>query len=228
MVFEKTKKIYMSHNKKFYEVLEKDYGTNMFKVLSFQKGERIEGAVFPERLYYIKKGVVVRAFNDYEGNRKALDVLMKDEMIGLSTLTGEIPVLWEMEVLEDVELIIIPSVILEKYVKDLYLIFALYSQYCLTELYTSWQAMLSEGSERINYAILFLCDKVGRYETAGYIFPEYINHNFIANFSAVSRSYVTRHISNLKKVGILSVNGRKICIVDIEKLKSLTPNYQTQ
>lgn len=67
-----------------------------------------------------------------------------------------------MEVLEDVELIVIPVSFLENHLKDVNLMFVLYVRYCLTELYVSWQSiMLSEGNQRINYALLFLCDKIG-------------------------------------------------------------------
>ncbi|EOV2449539.1 Crp/Fnr family transcriptional regulator [Enterococcus faecalis] len=219
---------YVSNNKSFFKLLEKDFIIEDLKRLTFKKGSKIESYITEKKIFYIRKGVIMRSFNDYEGNKKSLDVLVKDEVLGLSTLSGEIPVVWEIEVLEDVELVVIPSFILERYAKELYYIFAVYSQYYLTVVYISWQAMLSEGAERINYALLFLVEKLGLDEYKGYTFPEYVNHNFIASFSAVSRSYVTRHIAVLEKKGVVSVRDRKLYILDVEKLKMLTPNYRTE
>lgn len=217
--------IYRKNNKEFLGFLKADYGLDKLKYLTFKEGESIENFVQPNNLYYIKSGVAMRSFYDYDGNHKSLDIVTENELLGLATLFGDIPAIWEITILEDMELLVIPENILVSYPQKVYKIFGMNLQYQLTGLYVSWQAMLSEGKERINYAILSLLSSLGEKSNNEYIFPDYISHEFIAKFAAVSRSYVTRHLSTLVEEEVICVKNRKIYSINVEKLLDITPNY---
>ncbi|MGF1919348.1 Crp/Fnr family transcriptional regulator [Enterococcus faecalis] len=223
-LFQKLQKKYLDNNAQFFEIIKKKHTKQLTRV-SFDQGEIIDSYLKPNTLYYINKGVVMRSFYDYEGNHRALDTVREKEFIGLSTLLGSIPAYWETEVLEYCELFVIPESIVANYPQQAYQILGINHQYHITSLYVSWQEMLSTGKERINYALLNLVSRPENSLDENYFFPNYVTHEMISKFAAVSRSYVTRHILDLEKEGILHREKNKMFIRNIDELFVTTPNY---
>lgn len=218
-------KNYKSNNLEFFNFIQSEYDLNTFRYIAFKKGMWISRVIQADYVYYIKKGVLKCSYYDYQGNHKSICIVGENELLGVTTFFHEILLNWEIHVLEDVELIVLPKNCTEKYAQESSDIMSSHLAYYLSMFSLSWQVMSSEGVERINYALLMLTHKLGMKKSEVYYFPSYVNHELIASFAAVSRSYVTRHLKILEMNGVVKFDCRRITIVNKQKLMSYTPNY---
>lgn len=214
------------NNQQFVTQIKNIYGTEL-KQLFLKKNTVLNDIVKPENIYFIEQGTVIRSFTDTEGNTKALDLLSEREIVGLVTLYGPVPLHAEVRTLTDVVLTTLSSDLLKANLQISFPMICSNYQYSLSILYLNWQSSLSAGSERINYALIALSFYIGTQRDSMYLLPTYVTHQVIADFAAVSRSYVTRHLKILARKNIISKKNNNICILNILELIHLTPNYQT-
>ncbi|MBP2100550.1 Crp/Fnr family transcriptional regulator [Enterococcus rivorum] len=215
------------YNSDFVEKVKKtDVGENL-KRIKIKKNVYIDSLIQPGFIYYIETGVVLRSFVDAAGNIKAIDILCAQEVMGLRSLIGRVGVQLEIKALEEVTILIIPEKLILANLQDAYHFLCSNFQYTMSIMYLHWQAMLSFGSERINYALIALAYYVGTEKDGEFFFPPYITHDVIASFASVTRSYVSRHVSKLADDDILVNQAKKMKIKDMDTLIKNTPNYQS-
>lgn len=213
------------NNKFFFDYVKTKY-FNDFKSIQIKKGLELKELIKEGNIYYIKKGVIMRYFIDYNGFSQALDIVMEDEILGLPTLMNRVPFESQMRSLTNIELVIIPrKIVLENVLESFQLLYTNY-QYYISMLYLHWQVSQSIGSERIQSALIFLSHFIGELDQSGSYLPSYIGQKEIAEFACVTPSYVSKIIKKLKSDTIVKVKNKKIIIMDLEKLISLTPHYQ--
>ncbi|MGL9997460.1 hypothetical protein IGJ41_002743 [Enterococcus sp. DIV1537a] len=222
---EELEKSYRENNLKFLNFLEKNYDVKSFRQVNYKGKERISRFILPEYLYYVKKGVLISSYYDYQGNRRSVNITSEGEILGITAFFYNTPQNWEIQVLEDAEITILPKRELDKNEAEVYNIFGSSLSYYLLMLSMGWQVMSSNGSERINYALILLTHKLGVKCDERYYLPVYVNHELIASFAAVSRSYATRCLQKLAMDGVVSLAYKMLYIQDKEKLFSVTPNY---
>lgn len=197
-----------------------------FKKLSFKQNEIIFESQSNGKILYVLSGYVLRSFLDIEGNNKPLDILSEDEFLGISSVRNGVPALSELVAITHTEVLELPEEIFLKFPTEVLPVLYSNYQYTFCVLYLTWRASLAPGNERVNTALISIAYYMGSVENGSYCLPQFITHQIIADFSSVSRSYVTRCLRDLKSQGIIEVNTKRIVIYDIETLKDYTPSYQ--
>ncbi|MBP2099956.1 Crp/Fnr family transcriptional regulator [Enterococcus rivorum] len=202
------------------------HGEDFFDKIHIKKSMNIDFFLKHKNLYYINSGSAMRHFIDVLGNRRSLNLFWKSDIIGFTTLFDEKSVEWETIALTDMELIVITHKNLLHDLNDGFQLVGKNFQYYTNIMYCSQQCLSTSGCERINFSILSLAYYLGNTNGNYNYLPPYITHDIISCLSAVTRSYVTRHLKKLITENIISIENRKICINNIEDLTARTPSYQ--
>lgn len=213
-----------NNNKNLVKLLQ---GTNEFKVISFRKNEIVSNYIRKNTVFFIIEGHVLQSFLDVDGQNKLLDILNKEEFLGVPSLENGVPAMSEYVALTNVKVLAIPVVVFLAYPEETLPVLYSNYQYVFSVLYLNWRASLAPGSERVNTALISLVYYVGKREQfQSPSLPAFITHQLIADFASVSRSYVTRCLSKLTTVGIINMSPTGIVITNMEELKKITPSYQ--
>lgn len=216
---------YKKNNQNLLHFLENERGFSQVRKKKVSQGERVTLKLEPGQLYYIQSGAIKVSFYDTKGNEKALYLAVSGEWLGISTFLESVSPIWEFSAVEPVELVVFPNYLLRHYTQEIYQFLSLNLPYYLKILSSSWQAMLSEGAERIRYALIVLSIMIGKSESESILLPSYVTQELIAQFASVTRSYVAKQLVVLEQKGVVQIRYREIRIIDMNELLDLTPNY---
>ena len=81
---------------------------------------------------------------------------------------------------------------------------------------------MTPSAARIRAGILQLSSRHGLPDTRGVLINLKITHQELAEMVGTSRETVSRTIANLRKLGILKVDGRRLILIDPKALASLS------
>lgn len=212
------------NNKMLFDTFSKK-NTDHFDLLTIKKKQRFSNLITHGNAYYILEGVVMRYFTDMHGQSKALDIFMKDEIIGLDSLNGPRPVQFGLKALTNVKLAIISLAVIETHKEEVYPILYCKYQYVFCLFFLNWKYSLYSGDVRIKITIISLCKYLGGENDGSYLLPKYITHEIISEFSAVTRPYVTRVIAKLVENKLLITSRKGIKVLNLEHFIEVTPEY---
>ncbi len=199
--------------------------TTLFQHVHYKAGQRIHtlGQEF-DTLYLVNCGFLKTVLLDEFGHEQVLHFPMKGDVLGIDSIhVGHHSS--EAIALSDCDVILIPyksMVVLSRQHEELeHALFSLMSRELAREqtMVTMLGALSAEA--RVSRFLLSLSE---RFSCLGYsrnVFNLRMTRNEIGSYLGLTLETVSRTLSALNELGLISVNQRRICINDASALKSL-------
>ncbi|MEI5994753.1 Crp/Fnr family transcriptional regulator [Candidatus Enterococcus mansonii] len=180
----------------FLQLSEKEKNTT----LVINEHTNFTNKILPNHLYYIKSGYVKSSVIDKQGNLKSFDILGPSEFLGLNTLfhSSKTDNPWLFMSLEDVTLAVIPFFTLDPTDKNVFDILYKNFFHQTQKIHLSWYLSSLSGYERVFTSLILLVQHLGKQSENYFILPKFVTHSLLAEFSNVSRPYVTKVLLKLE------------------------------
>jgi len=195
-----------------------DYGTSK----KYKKGEIIYNEEnYSNHIYLIYKGKIKSYKLHEQGKELITSIHKEDDFFGFSSFMSQSKNYESTKAIEDTEVLVVPRSDLQNIVKNSY------------ELSNEIFQMLNENLTEVKDRLLQMAYGSMRRKTANTILSFIEKMNFkplhginisrqdLANVAGMATESLIRTLSDLKKDGIIEVNGRNIKILDLEKLKNI-------
>jgi len=175
-------------------------------------------------VFFIRKGVVKTYKIDINGNEQIVSFLKEGDMFPHVGFFDQTPYPATAEVLEDAELLVIPIKAFEQAILEMPTIAIKVMRVMGTKL-KELQAKLQDfTAQDVNHRIVsYLCrlaKEHGKQVEDSIEIDLRITHQEFASLVGSTRETVTRVFNQLKKEKILSVDRKKITILDLDALES--------
>jgi len=190
------------------------------KVKSYKSGEIIyDEGNHANNIYLVKSGVIKSHKIDEFGKELITKIYKSDEFFGYTSFTENIPYLESATAMEKSEIISISKDDLKKILMKNHKI-TLEFIHLLTDNLIEFKEQLLQmayGSVKKKTAntILQFTEKIPN-KSVGTI---KISRSDLASVAGIATESLIRTLSNLKKEGLIDIEGRNITVIDIEKLK---------
>jgi len=190
------------------------------KVKSYKSGEIIyDEGNHANNIYLVKSGVIKSHKIDEFGKELITKIYKSDEFFGYTSFTENIPYLESATAMEKSEIISISKDDLKKILMKNHNI-TLEFIHLLTDNLIEFKEQLLQmayGSVKKKTAntILQFTEKIPN-KSVGTI---KISRSDLASVAGIATESLIRTLSNLKKEGLIDIEGRNITVIDIEKLK---------
>jgi len=196
------------------------------EVQEYKKGTKIflEGSK-AHGLYCVKSGHIKIYKNGSDGREHITRLAFSGEFIGMKALLTGVPYSVSAQTLED-------SVVCYINKKDFFELTIKYPEFnqavisCLSKQLVDAEAKMiflahKPVKERLANTLLYLYQQFTSHQNNGE--PAYVNltRQDLANIVGTAQETVIRLLGNFKDAGILSIKGRKIFILNDEKLKKI-------
>ncbi|OEG17077.1 hypothetical protein RV12_GL001257 [Enterococcus quebecensis] len=184
------------NSKLFLQLFERE--TNTTIVINEQTN--FTNKILPNHLYYIKSGYVKSSVIDKQGNLKSFDILGPSEFLGLNTLfhSSKSDNPWLFISLENVTLVGIPFYRIDPTNKEIFDMFYKNFYHQTQKVHLFWYLSSLSGYERVFTSLIVLVQYLGKKSKNYFILPKFVTHSLLAEFSNVSRPYVTKVLLNLE------------------------------
>ena len=200
----------------------KNYFCDSGKTKKYNKGETIyDEDSYSNHMYLIYKGQVKSYKLHVQGKELITSIHKEDDFFGFSSIMGHSKNYESTRAIENTEVLVVPRSDLQKIVKNSY------------ELSNEIFQMLNENLSEVKDRLLQMAYGSMRRKTANTILSFIEKMNFkpldsinisrqdLANVAGMATESLIRTLSDLKKDGIIEINGRNIKILDLEKLKNI-------
>lgn len=179
-----------------------------------------------EAFFFIKSGKVKVFKTSYDGRDITLNILGEGSIFAEVTLFNDINYPATIEVLEDSEI----GMILNKDIEKLILrntslalqIIKLLNKRLYRSQSTIKDLAFSDTLVRVTNVLIDLSNRHGLVASKGIEINMNITRQDIANMVGTTRETVSRIIADLKRDGLIETSSKKIILLDIKKLKSLS------
>jgi CRP/FNR family transcriptional regulator, cyclic AMP receptor protein len=176
-----------------------------------------------DSLFIVKSGKVKIYKTDISGREIILDIKSEGKMFGEVTLFNDIAYPATVKTIEDSEIFIIDSSDLERLIEknpQLSLgIIKVLTKRLLKAQKKLKELVMDDVYMRTARELLNLAEKYGKESGDETELQLNLTREEIANIVGTTRETVSRVLSKFSKEGAISINGRKISIVDLKKLK---------
>ncbi|AKL94106.1 transcriptional regulator, Crp/Fnr family [Clostridium aceticum] len=191
---------------------------------NFKKGAIIFMEGDPgEAFYFIKSGKVKIYKTTLDGREHIFTILSEGGVFAEVTLFNDIPYPASAEILEDAEIGMIKNTDLENLIRNNAEIALQIIKVLSKKLFYSQQKVkelaLGDTYMRIAKTLLTFAKEHGKETSNGVEIKLNISRQELANMIGTARETVSRALGQFKKEGSVDIEGRKIVIRDIEKLK---------
>ncbi|ABR47388.1 putative transcriptional regulator, Crp/Fnr family [Alkaliphilus metalliredigens QYMF] len=177
-----------------------------------------------EAFYFVKSGKIKVYKTTADGRELIFTILSQGDVFAEVTLFNDIPYPASTEVLEDASIGMIRNQDLEELIRgdaDIALqIIKVFSKKLFASQQKVKELALGDTYMRTALTILKLGEEHGVESAAGIEIELNISRQELANMIGTARETVSRALSQFKKEGALEVQGKKIIIQDIKKLRS--------
>lgn len=192
---------------------------------SFRKGAIIFMEGDPgEAFYFIKSGKVKVYKTTPDGREHIFTILSEGGVFAEVTLFNDIPYPASAEVLEDAEIGMIKNKELEDLIRTNADIALQIIKVLSKKLFSSQQKVkelaLGDTYTRIAKTLITFAEDHGTQTSNGIEIRLNISRQELANMIGTARETVSRSLSQFKKEGSIDIEGKKITIKNMEKLKS--------
>lgn len=184
----------------------------------FMEGDKGEG------FYFIKSGKIKISKSSKDGKELILNIYGENHVFAEVTIFNDISYPATAEVLEDASVGVIRNSDLEKLIKSnadlgLNLIKILNKRLFDAQMKLK-QLALNDTYSRTADTLIRLSKNHGVYRNGHLEFDLELSRQELANMIGTARETVSRVLSRFKKEGSIGIQGKKIVIKDIDKLKS--------
>ncbi|WP_207694541.1 hypothetical protein DOK67_0000314 [Enterococcus sp. DIV0212c] len=168
--------------------------------------------ILPNHLYFIQSGYVKSSVIDKQGTLKSFDLLGPSEFLGLNTLfqvsKSDSP--WLFTSLEKVKLVVIPYYKLNSADKEIFDMLYKNFYHQAQKVHFSWYISSLSGYERVFTSLILLVHYLGKKSKNYFTLPKFVTHSLLAEFSNVSRPYVTKVLLQLENKQLIRYRHRII------------------
>lgn len=195
------------------------YQTYPRKTRVFMEGEQRTA------VYFIRKGVIKVYKIDINGNEQIINFLTQGDMFPHVGFFEQTPYPATAEAVSDAELLVIPIKAFEQAILEMPTIAIKVMRVMgakIKDLQSKLQTLgVQEAHVRIVSFLLRLANEHGKETADGIDIDLGLTHQEIASMANTTRETVTRVLTQLKKRQLLTMDRRKIRIIDAEALKQL-------
>lgn len=196
------RKSYRQRNQRFLKDFLKN---NKPKQRMFEVGDIVDGLSFSENSFlYLSQGHCIRSLIDSQGNNQAIWLVGPVDIMGLSTRFNKLIIPGGARVIEPVIGLEIPTEALLEQAKEDPLLLYENMQHEVMMANSSIRMNSMTKKEKIYYILIELLRETYIYHDDSLQFPKYITQGIIAEFSGVTKGYVSRVISELKEEEIFN------------------------
>jgi CRP/FNR family transcriptional regulator len=191
--------------------------------LTFKKGETIlkQGGI-PSHIAYLEKGIVKFNYESESGKNLILTIVSAPKILGGANLFYKDNNLFSLVAVEDCEVIMIDSKVIETVLMDnskfAMMMFQVASEMFKKSVINFISLAHKQKEGRIADIILYLTDEV--YHSNSFLLS--LTRKEIAEFAGCSTENVIMTLSKWQNEKILSLEGKTIEIKDINKLKYIS------
>ncbi len=195
------------------------------KIMKFKKNDSIfnEGDK-PEYLYIVLIGKIKISKIGKDGREIILEIVNEKDIFGALAVIKGIPYPANAIVIENCEVLSIPSKIFLSIIKNYPQLEAKIMHHVVMRLKSGIESLkntaLENADSRIAYQLLKLAQKYGKYTPHGVLIDLRITKKLLAEMTGTTVETTFRTINKLKKEGYISELDHKILIKDIRALES--------
>lgn len=195
---------------------------------SIKKGESLflEG-VFPKGLYCLNKGKIKLSQTGFDGKEQIVHLAHEGDILGYRALFGEDQYSCSATSIEDSNVCFIPKKLFYDFVKNNAKLLFKIANLLSEELKQAERKITTTAQQpvkdRIAQCILLLIKNYG-YEKDNTTLNIIIKRQEIASLSGTTRETATRILYQFKSDKIIDLLGKKIKIIDFNKLSNLANN----
>jgi CRP-like cAMP-binding protein len=191
--------------------------------LNFKKGETIlkQGGVLTH-IVYLEKGIVKFNYENEVNKNLILTIVSAPKILGGANLFYKDNNLFSFIAVEDCEVILIDAKVLENILMDnsrfAMMIFQMASEMFKKSVINFISLAHKQKEGRIADIVLYLAEEV--YHENSFLLS--LTRKEMAEFAGCSTENVIMTLSKWQNEGIVSIEGKKIEIIDMEKLKYIS------
>jgi len=191
--------------------------------LQFEKGETIlkQGGI-PTHIVYLEKGIVKFNYENQADRNLILTIVSAPKILGGANLFYKDNNLFSIIAVEDCEVILIDAKVLENILMDnsrfAMMMFQVASEMFKTSVINFISLAHKQKEGRIADIVLYLASEV--YHETSFILS--LTRREIAEFAGCSTENVIMTLSKWQNEKIISIEGKKIEIINIEKLQHIS------
>ncbi|TDU39883.1 CRP/FNR family transcriptional regulator [Gelidibacter sediminis] len=174
------------------------------------------------KFHFIVKGKI-KVYNLNQSDKYlTLFILSNHDVFDVFTLINTVQHDVCYEILEDLQLLVIPIDIMRDWLKDNPKTLNAFFQYTIQQFKLLETQILDIGTNTITARVANLLLQHYNKETRRIEHIDNLPHDELAQMIGTSRAVINRHIQRLKKEGIIDVGRKHIEILDVEMLRAQT------